>query len=459
MQYRNSDEVPAISLRGLVAALRRQAVWILVTTLLGAGLTTYVVQRQRPVYEARATLRMPEQQNTPTTDVLAALSGPSTVETEMEILRSRSVAEGAVQKLGLQVSVSEPLDVPRDSLFGILRFASDARPGTYVVRRDTTAFSVTAPSGETMGSPYGIPLEVGGVTLEPLPLADSSAGPAQITLAVTGLSDAAEGLRGGLRVTRPQDYAGIVAVAWQSTDPVLAMQVVNGVAQSYIDQRGARQKQTYSSAVQFLDTQVRLIGEQLRLAEDSLQHYRRVHNVIDPAAQASDAVQRRANLQVQREEIDQQRKALWNLMVRSGQPAESVADWAEFIGSPALAGNPAISAIMGQLVPLETERAQMAGQRTAAEPQVASLITTIGTLRQRLKSAATATLRQLDDQYNSVDETLQRSNTQLAAVPEVQLQYTRLSRQVDGNNDLYNLLQKRLKESQISEASEVASVG
>src|SRR5512146_2886485 len=148
MQYRNSDEVPAISLRGLVAALRRQAVWILVTTLLGAGLTTYLVMRQRPVYAARATLRMPEQQNTPTTDVLAALSGPSTIETEMEILRSRSVAEGVVQSLDLQLTVTEPRGVPRNSLFGVLSVASDARPGTYLVRRDTTAFSVTAPGGE-----------------------------------------------------------------------------------------------------------------------------------------------------------------------------------------------------------------------------------------------------------------------------------------------------------------------
>src|SRR5512143_360496 len=201
MQYRNSDEVPAISLRGLIAALRRQAVWILVTTLLGAGLTLYVVQRQRPVYEARATLRMPEQQYAPTTDVLAALNGPSTIETEMEILRSRSVAEKAVQALGLQLTITEPVGVPRDSLFGVLRFASDARPGTYVVRRDTTAFSVTAPSGETVGSPYGMPLEVGGITLEPLPLTDST-GASQITLAVTALSDAAEAVRAGLRVNR-----------------------------------------------------------------------------------------------------------------------------------------------------------------------------------------------------------------------------------------------------------------
>src|SRR5512144_526612 len=126
MQYRNSDEVPAISLRGLIAALRRQAVWILVTTLLGAGLTLYVVRRQRPVYEARATLRMPEQQYSQTTDMFAALNRPSTLETEMEIVRSRSVAEKVVQALGLQLTIIEPRGVPQKSLFGVLRFASDA---------------------------------------------------------------------------------------------------------------------------------------------------------------------------------------------------------------------------------------------------------------------------------------------------------------------------------------------
>src|SRR5512143_174015 len=458
MQYRNSDEVPAISLRGLIAALRRQAVWILVTTLLGAGLTLYVVQRQRPVYEARATLRMPEQQYAPTTDVLAALNGPSTIETEMEILRSRSVAEKAVQALGLQLTITEPVGVPRDSLFGVLRFASDARPGTYVVRRDTTAFSVTAPSGETMGSPYGIPLEVGGVTLEPLPLADSSAGAAQITLAVAGLSDAAEELRGGLRVTRPQDYAGIVAVAWQSTDPVLAMQVVNGVAEAYIQKRGETQRETYHAAAEFLRTQVDTIHAQLAQAEQVLEQYRRANGLIDPAAQASDQVRRATDLQVRSEELTQQSSILWSLIARTQQPAESAADWTAFVSSPVLAQNQAIGNILGQLTPLEVERARMLAGRTAAEAQVANLTGIIASLRGQLKTVARAALQGLEDEKRSVQATLDRSDARLAVVPEKQLQFARLSRQVDLNNDLYGMLQKRLKEAEVSEASEVAGV-
>ena len=459
MQYRNGDEVPAISLRGLGAALRRQAVWILVTTLLGVGLTTYVVLRQRPVYEARATLRMPEQQNAQPTDVLAALSGPSTVETEMEILRSRSVAEGVVDSLGLRVSIAEPRGVPRDSLFGALHITPAAQSGSYVIRRDSTAFSVTTPNGQTAGSPYGLPLDVGGLLLEPLPLSPGQAGPAQITLAVVPTGAAAEAVRGGLRVSRPQANAGIVALAYQSTDPVLAMRVVNGVAQSYIDRRGTTQKETYSAAVNFLKTQVAVIGDQLKLAEDSLERYRRAHGLVDPVAQASDQVQRSADLQVRREELQQQSSALWNLLQRARQPAESVADWTIFAGSPVLAQNQAIGNIVGQLTTLEIERARMLTQRTAAESQVAGLTRIIAGLRGNLTELTRAALQGSEDQISTLNETLDRSNAKLAAVPEVQLQFTRLSRQVTLNNDLYDLLSKRLKESQISEASEVASVG
>ena len=153
----------------------------------------------------------------------------------MEILRSRSVAEGVVDSLGLRVSIVEPRGVPRDTLFGSLHIAPAAQSGTYVIRRDSTAFSVTSPNGQTSGSPYGMPLDVGGLQVEPLPLTPGQSGPAEITLAVVPTSAAAEAVRGGLRVTRPQANAGIVALAYQSTDPVLAMRVVNGVAQSYID--------------------------------------------------------------------------------------------------------------------------------------------------------------------------------------------------------------------------------
>jgi uncharacterized protein involved in exopolysaccharide biosynthesis len=267
MRHRDGEELPAFSLRSVAAALRRQALWLAVTTLLGVALTVYMVLRQRPVYEARATIRLADQKAAPPTDVFAALSGPSTIETEMEILRSRSVAEDVVDSLGLRATIVKPKGEPRGYLFGILRLARDAAPGVYVVVRDTTVFTVTTPDGNSIGGVYGTPLAAAGVEIEPLPLGATAGAPQQIELSVTSAVAAAEAVRQGVRVSRPQANAGIVAVAYQSTDAALAADVVNGIASSYIGQRQQAQKQQYSAAVAFLRTQVEAYGAALTTAE------------------------------------------------------------------------------------------------------------------------------------------------------------------------------------------------
>src|ERR1041385_2083478 len=94
MAVRSPEELPAFSLLSVLATIRRQWFWMLGTTLVGIALTVIFTLRQRPVYEAHATLRLSEQQSPlQTTAALAAMSAPSTIETEMEIIRSRSVAE------------------------------------------------------------------------------------------------------------------------------------------------------------------------------------------------------------------------------------------------------------------------------------------------------------------------------------------------------------------------------
>jgi uncharacterized protein involved in exopolysaccharide biosynthesis len=384
MSHRDGEELPAFSLRSVSAALRRQAAWLAVTTLLGLALTVYMVLRQRPVYEARATIRLADQKAAPPTDVFAALSGPSTIETEMEILRSRSVAADVVDSLGLRATIVEPKGEPRGNLFGILRLARDAAPGIYVVQRDTTVFTVTTPDGHTIGGMYGTPLAAAGLEIEPLPLGATAGAPRQIELSVTSAAAAAEAVRQGVRVSRPQTNAGIVAVAYQSTDPVLAANVVNGIATSYIGLRNEGQKQQYSAAVAFLQTQVDVYGTALNAAEGTLEQFRRKHALIDPQAQAGDQVRRRADLLVQQEELVAERSELWSLVRRMRQPAEGTVDWATLMGTPTLAKNPAISAVVQQILSAETARDGLLSRRTAADPDVVNLERTIGDLRTRL---------------------------------------------------------------------------
>ena len=457
MAVRSPEELPAFSLLSVLATIRRQWFWMLGTTLVGIALTVIFTLRQRPVFEAHATLRLSEQQSPlQTTDVLAAMSAPSTIETEMEIIRSRSVAEDVVDSLGLRVRIAEPRGEPTHNLFGLVRVAKEAPAGSYIVERDPSAYSVTTPDGHAIAGTYDSTITAAGLTVQPLPL--DRGGPRRLVLRVQARSDAAEALRGSLRVTRPQQNAGIVSVAYQSTDAPLATAIVNDISHAYIDRRTETQRQQYRAAVDFLEGQVTTIGSELTVAESNLEEFRRAHSLIDPEVQATDQVKHLADLRVQREELDAQRNALWELIRRSRQPADSAGDWTTFVGSPALVTNQGLTALVTQLATLETDRARLGTWRRESDPDVAGVTHTIAVLRGRLATLASSSLQGLEDQKRQLDQTLSRSDAQIGKIPEVQLQYARLRRQVDLDTQLYTMLQTRLKESQISEASEIANV-
>src|SRR5260370_39987017 len=96
------DSQPALTLRGLQAAARPQALWLGGTAGLIIAFTLIYTMRQRPVYEASTTPRLAEHQNAGNPpDLFAGLSTQSTIATEVEILRSRPGAEDVVDSLNL----------------------------------------------------------------------------------------------------------------------------------------------------------------------------------------------------------------------------------------------------------------------------------------------------------------------------------------------------------------------
>ena len=67
-----------------------------------------------PVYESTASIRIDEDpSNVPVLDILETISTGSQVETEMEVLRSRTLAEDVVDSLALQVVLAGPRGVAR----------------------------------------------------------------------------------------------------------------------------------------------------------------------------------------------------------------------------------------------------------------------------------------------------------------------------------------------------------
>jgi uncharacterized protein involved in exopolysaccharide biosynthesis len=71
---------------------------------------------------------------------------------------------------------------------------------------------------------------------------------------------------------------------------------------------------------------------------------------------------------------------------------------------------------------------------------------------------ATKYLDGLSDQVTSLDAALGKFQQGLDAIPAKQLEFARLDRKVKGLEEVHTLLQQKLKEAEIAEAAQDASV-
>jgi tyrosine-protein kinase Etk/Wzc len=448
---RPTDDARRLSLEQVGVVLRRQVWWLLGTVVVVGGGAAVHTFRQQPIYESRATLRIEERPPGSAPDILTQLTWPQTLETEIELLRSRSVAEDVVRAQGLHVAVVDPPGAARDSMVQLEEGAA-ARPGSYALERHGDLAVLAGPSGAADTAPADSLLAVDGLRLRP-----RAGTPTAATLVVGDVGAAAERIRASLRVGRVQTGARIVHVTWRGTDPVVARDVANGIARAYLERRNQIQKQQARTAVGYLQDQVTTIGAQLAAAEQELEAYRRSQLLLDPDAQSSDQVRRLAQLRTQRDELEFRRAALRDVLARAAGP-DSAANWATLGASPALTANPSIAGLLQQLTQLETEALRLATWRTPQDPDLRAIRQTTDALTQRLAAIAREQLGALDEQARSQDSVLRGLGSELESVPARELQYARLSRQVALVGELHTLLQRRLKEAQISEAVEVANI-
>lgn len=416
-----------------------------------SGLLTY---RQPSVFEAYATLQLDIE---PTSGRQAILAGgnPQAIETEIEILKSYGVAADVVRDLLLHVTVVPPQAISRDTLAMMVQMDSGVSAGAWTIARAGTAITVTRPDGTQFAATSDAPFTVSGITIKP------DAWPAatpELRLLVDTVSVIAQGIRGPLRVTRPQANARIVRVSWESTDPVLARDVVNAAVHAYLRRRNQTEKEQARSEVRFLRTQLAAISTQLRDAENAFESYRRQNMAIDPTAQTADASRRYAELVAEREVTRRNRRTLAGVLTRTEAAGSDASSWLMLAATSIATSNATIASLLQQLTTIDAEATRLAAWRTAADPDLRAVTRTRDSLGARLSAMAREELALLDTQAAQQDSAISTVSDVLARAPATELQYLRLAREVETTASIFTLLQTRLKEADIAEAVEQANI-
>jgi capsular exopolysaccharide synthesis family protein len=460
--------------------LSRHRVLILGCILLTVLATVAATRRITPMYRAAAMLRIDERRkNLPALDILGQLSGTE-ISTEMEVLGSRSLAAAVADTLVLQLRMLGPRGVTRSQVFTQVRSLRGEPIDTTPVKSpskpariwDRVRSMVISPSGyrlerepdgryqlldmkahRQLGTiKPGDRIELNGVGAVFAPKGEQLD---RYDFAVLQPREAASGVHDALVVARPVQLANIVRLEYEDPDPQIARDVPAVLAALYIAQRQRVASAQDESTVRFLRDQIAKLTPVLAAQEDSLRRFREVQQVVSLQEEARTGVERMAELRAQRNQLDAERSALAAVLneVRGNNGHHDASRYRYLMAFPTLLKDQAATGLLASLNQAEDRRAELLTRRTPADPEVIALDKRIDELGEQLAGVVTTYYNGLANQVSALDATIQSSASKLNTIPSKEMELDRLERKPKVLQDLYSLLQTRLKEAEIAAAA------
>ena len=447
---------------GFLLGMVRRNVWIILGCAVACALVAmYLTRGNVPIYVAATTIRMDQRPtDLPALDVLRSTAG-NEVNTEMEMLRSRSLAAVVAESLGMQVRVTRPVGIRRAQIF--IDWKIDSSSGSAV---RTGRFELhPVPDGVRIheaGTATNIPISLAGEQIRlgalVLRLAPTAPSLAPLEFEIQPIEVATDRLLAGLKVSRPNREANILQVRYEDTDPDLARDVPNLVASLFISERRSERQSVTRNTAEFLTQQIAKLSAQLRTAEDSLQRFREKAQVVSLPTEASSGVSHAADLLAQRNAVNAERAALAKLIADASEAAKargetSASPYQSFLGFPSFLRNQSVGTLLNSVKTAEDRRAELLTRRQPQDPEVVQLDTRVKELEDQLHAVAKTYLDGLSNQVAAMDATLRESRYELARIPAKEAQFARLERSVKGLEEIVLQLRARLKETEVAQVA------
>jgi len=247
----------------------------------------------------------------------------------------------------------------------------------------------------------------------------------------------------------------LVDIHVEDDDPKVAAELTNTLAHAYVNQNLNLKLQAARDALAWLTSQVNDLKEKVNTSEQSLQQYREesglgsmeekqgltIKKLVDFNAAYIEAKARRLEMETKLAELK-----------RAAQKPE------ELESSPMVINHPLIQNLKAQIVTLEVQRSKLLNTYKEKHPEVVKTQSQIEEMRRRIREEVDRLVRSQDGEYNVLKA---REAAMLAAVNQYrdetqslskkEIRHGILKREADSNQQLYDVLLKRLKETSLSQ--------
>lgn len=434
--------------------------WVIVlTTALAAGFQGYRSRHDRPMFQAASAVRLTDQAASVGGNLMPDYAGAfggytDPILTQVQVIKSRIIAERVVDSLGLQLQSATPGFYM--GFFEDVHVAPTAPPSSLDFHFSPSHFLVYS-FKDSIIADYGKPVTISGVTFT-MP---TSPGFRMATLTVVPRDVAVDEVLAGLSA-KPRDMTSVIDITYTSYDPYRAQDVASAVAQIYKEQNATSARQQSRRRRVFIESQLRTTDSLLNIAENRIAAYRRTNLALsaqDKAAQEqaglTDLTKRSQSLRDTRASFQGMLAALVRYEHGDSNAIRTLAYTVEPGGSAS------VNMLYNELTRYQHARDSLTtGEfaRTARHPDVRRLDALIGTTEPQLHAAVQNQIDVLNGEIAAVDNLAAQRSEQIAQLPGAEETEQRLQRDADNIRKMSDLLNDQLQQAKIAEAVETGDV-
>jgi len=432
--------------------MRRRRIFLLSFLALFMGVALYTFM-MKPIYEASATLHVKDDKKGGKSGLLgdlALLNSANPVDSEIEILKSRTNAAEVVKRLHLNWNISKK---SKGLSVAIAEFDSTQSQPEYTVElTGADTFSVKPLEGNLVQGRVGQLLRTDSLTL----LIKEIKGQAgdSFKLKLRPLNRTAEGLRKRFKVSEVGKKTNIIKITYRDINPNKARDVVNTLVQAYLDQTLSFKTEEASRTVSFVEEQLKGTRLDLDQSEKNLQTYKTNSGVVKLDAEAQELVKKLSDIEKERASVNLQRK-----QVEFALAALLDARRKGMVYSPAVFRDDALIGTMAnRLTELEVQRRALVSENTENHPQVKAIQAQIDQVQKKIQATLETYKQNLTKQEITIQQQLDQYEAKMRKLPEAERDLARLSRFSKVNADIYMFLLQKHEEARIVKASTISNI-
>jgi polysaccharide biosynthesis transport protein len=449
----------SISLRQVLAVLRRHYRLVIVMALLGVAAGGFLAARTPATFRAVATIRMAGERRALTNQIESPTPemnhSADPLLSLAQVLHSHSVVSAVVDSLGLQlVSGTPEFNMSRLDRVWV---NPQAQNDTILVTFYQNGVKAKLANREAR-APYGEILDLGKVRFAITSVPDIP----QAYLYTDSRERATDWLNGQLLVT-PRPGTDVIDVVNISTIPRMAQRVVNTTVQVFKQLNISTYQQISQRRRQFLEDQMKQTDSMLARAQGELAAFRSRQQLASTQGALEANQTNMLALDARRAELEADRATFGTLLTKlnkSGQQGESEALRA-LASSPALAGNPTVGNDYRQLELYQYRMDSMTTgpwRAAATNPDLIQLKSLITSTKAQLRQGVASHVSTLDARIAALGGLRARNGASLQVLPAMAEEEARLTGRVQALTSTSDQVRQDYQKARMAEEVEAGDV-